>query len=224
MVDAELPAGGDLRDALDGGADLVLTRDPALLEYAAGRQDLRTFPLPWNRTYALLQRAGAPPVPLPFEEHSFRTSLARDAVRADARPSQAQPWWNGVCTAEQSNHSSQPTIPRLVYPGSDAVARQLAERISALAGDSLQLTAVGLEWNEFAAALRSGRDRGYVVALPLRPISPCREAMAWTAGHRVEPLIDTRAQVIVRNGAPALTIDWDGIPRISMATGEEGTQ
>ena len=55
----------DSRDALDAGADVMVTRDPELLDYAARRPEFSVFPLPWNRTYVLLwpsdADSGAPP-------------------------------------------------------------------------------------------------------------------------------------------------------------------
>ena len=106
-----------------------------------------------------------------------------------------------------------PTVSRVVYARDDEVARQLAERIIALAPRSA-LTAVGLDPPQFARARHNGEDRAYIVAVPLRPLSPCREAADLTSQGSVVPLIDTRARAIVRRGSPPLTVDWDGTVRV----------
>ena len=58
------PAGGDQRDLLDAGVDLLVTDDPGAVAYAATRADFSSVPLPWDRTYVLLApvpvRAPAP--------------------------------------------------------------------------------------------------------------------------------------------------------------------
>ncbi|HWN20275.1 MAG TPA: hypothetical protein VNO19_15285, partial [Gemmatimonadales bacterium] len=50
VIHFRIEPNGDPRDALDRGADLVVTRDPALIDYVAGRREFATFPLPWSRT------------------------------------------------------------------------------------------------------------------------------------------------------------------------------
>ncbi len=209
---------GDLRDELDAGADLVVTRDPAVIEYAAQRAELEIFPLPWNRTYVLAQRAGALPLGTGLHDESVRRSLAEEAVLADARPSQRPFWWDSPCTTMISTHVRVPTAPRLVYLQGDPVARQLAERIVALAPDSSRLTALEMDSAGFAAARAKGADRAYILSVPFRPISPCREAARLTQGYSITPLIDTRARAIVRRGSPPLTVDWDGTVRLPPAS------
>jgi hypothetical protein len=212
VLEVRLSPDGDLRDALDGGADLVITRDPAVIEYAAAQPGFETFPLPWNRTYALVQ-AGSEPLAANSPDDSVHGSGVRDAVTTDARPSQSLLWWNGSCATSEAMPPLVPPTSRVVYLRNDDVARQLAERIIAVAGDSLRLRATGLDHGAFADALEKRRDRAYVVPLPFRPLSRCRES-AWTRGARIEPLIDTRARAIVRRGSPSLTVDWDGTVRV----------
>jgi hypothetical protein len=214
VLEVRVSPNGDLRDALDGGADLVVTRDPAAVEYAAQRPEFEIFTLPWSRTYLLVQRPGAMPVEGASYDESFRRSLAQDAVRVDARPAQIRSWWNGPCSMETLMEVTVPTASRVAYAQGDEAARQLAERIIALAPDSAPLTAVGLDPTQFARARYYGEDRAYIVAVPLRPLSPCRESADLTNRERVMPLIDTRARAIVRRGSPPLTVDWDGTVRV----------
>ena len=207
--------GGDPRDALDRGADLAITRDPAILEYVARRPEFRAFALPWSRTYAMLQPASAEPLELTRGD-ADRGSLARDVVRADARAAEPPFWWTEVSTCPAGLTSrSTPVSSRVVYIQGDEVARGLAERFVALAGSGTHLRAAALKPADFAAQLRTGADRAYVVALPRQTLAPCRQSTAWPAGARIEPLIDTRAHAIVRGGAPPLTVDWDGTVRVA---------
>lgn len=205
---------GDPRDALDGGADLVVTRDPALVDYVSARKEFETFPLPWDRTYVLFQRVGTEPIDAPIAGDSDRRSLAADAVSAEARPAESPFWWNSPCTINPSMPVQWPTSPRIVYRHGDEVARQLAERIIALAHGGVQLRAVALDSAEFAAALRKGGDRGYIVALPRQALAPCRQSTDLTAATTIQPLIDTRSRAILRRGSPELTVDWDGTVRV----------
>jgi extracellular solute-binding protein (family 5) len=214
VMELEFIGTGDLRDALDGGADLVVSRDPAVIDYATGRAEFETFALPWDRTYVLLQRPGVEPIPAPLWSDSVRRSLAYGAVRADARAAERPFWWHSPCAIYTSMHVTLPSTPRVVYQRSDPVARQLAERIIALAGDSLQLRAVGLETEAFSAPGKLGSERGYVVAVPHRPLVPCAESASWTREGHLVPLIDTRPHAIVRRGSPQLTVDWDGTVRV----------
>jgi len=117
-----------------------------------------------------------------------------------------------------------PTGSRIVYQQGDPVARQLAERLVAVADDRSPLSALAADPLRFAAGLMRGEDRGYIVALPLQSASPCRESAEWTVKGRLYPLIDTRQHAIVRRGSPALTVDWDGTPRfVSDANSQQET-
>jgi hypothetical protein len=211
-----VPQGADPRDAIDGGADLVVTRDAALIDYAKSQPELTTIPLPWSRTYVLLQPRGAQPIEAALDD-SLRQSLARDAVRAEARPAEPPFWWlsSPACTADSTKEMHSTTSPRVAYPRGDEVARRLAERIVALAGDTIQLRTTALDPAELAAAaFKGGLYRGYIVGLPRHLLGSCRESASLPAGTRAEPLIDTRAHAILRRGSPALTIDWDGTVRL----------
>lgn len=206
--------GADLRDALDRGADLVVTRDLALVEYAAKRPDLAIFPLPWSRTYVLMQRTAAESLPLGDE--SVQQTMARDAVRADARPAAGPLWWDGQldCNLDSPVATAASTAPRIVYLQGDEAARGLAERVVALGGSRSQLRTAGLGNVEFKASFSEGRERGYILALPSRTLDPCRESEVLRQGWRIHPLIDTRAFAIVRRGSPRLSVDWDGTVRL----------
>jgi hypothetical protein len=202
---------GDLRDALDSGVDLLVTRDADLAEYASRKPDLQTFPLPWSRTYVLVQPPGGDSLQGFESADSLRASLARDAVRADARPAQTIPSsCSSVAAPERLDHLS-----RVAYQAKDVVARGLAERIVALNGDDPELRVEALPDSAFAASLRAGRERAYILALPISLEDICSTGLPFPEQALVHPLIDTRARAIVRRGSPELTVEWDGTLRLA---------
>ena len=213
-IDFQLAANGDPRDAIDRGIDLAVTRDPAIVEYVAGRSEFQTYPLPWSLTYILLQPSGAQPLTIAGD--SVRRSLARDAVRAEARPAEPPFWWDSLaaCSLVPQPDGQHLTAPRIVYPRDDEVARGLAERLVALAGTGASLRAAPLDPAGLAAALRDQTERGFVIVAPRESLAPCRGASAWPSGASIQPLIDTRARAIVRRGSPDLAVDWDGTVRV----------
>ena len=209
----EASPAGDLRDAIDQGVDLVHATDPSLLDYARARPGHTTVPLPWNRTYVLLVPAGSPGVgaAIPADTAGLLAELAHEAVRADARPAEGPFWWetHAVCPSS-SPHTNQRTPGTAVaYPADDAVARDLAERLVALGG----LTARGLSADGFAVALQAATERAYIMGVPRHTPVPCRESAGWPSEASVLPLVDTRPHAVLRRGAPALVVEWDGAVR-----------
>ena len=89
ILEIAVPGTRDLRDALDAGADLVVSGDPQVIDYAARTSELNTYPLPWDRTYALLQHPGAQAVSTTLDS-TLKLSLVRDVVQTDARPASDQ--------------------------------------------------------------------------------------------------------------------------------------
>jgi hypothetical protein len=213
VIDFLFPLTGDPRDVLDRQVDLLVSRDPSLIEYAASRTEFDTFALPWTRTYVLLQPAGAKALAVTLSD-AERQSLARDAVRADARPAEPLQWWNKVDGCVGTIAEASDLSGRIVYISGDDVARALAARAVALAAAGSGLRAVGVVASEFTTLLRRGAERAYILALPRQTLAPCRETAALPRGARIHPLIDTRAYAMVRKGAPPLTVDWDGTVRV----------
>lgn len=222
--------GTDPRDLIDAGADLLVTRDATAIQYAAGRPDLLTFALPWDRTYVLvsLTPMGAKLAGEGITGDSaggarFRSALARDAVSADARGAEPPFWWEaGVrCStssgAPASPHGSRlPGGGRVAYPQGDRTARELAARLVALIGTTgtAPLVAAGLSPVAFATSVSAGDAAGFVLPLARRAPASCHDRPAWPAGATVFPLVDTRARLVVRRGAGPITLDADGTPRI----------
>jgi hypothetical protein len=208
--------GSDPRDALDGGTDLLVTRDPGLVDYASNRAEFVTFPLPWSRTYVLAYTDGLPEqLTTDLSTAAVRTSFAKDAVKGSARVAEPPHWSDdlGRCSAPATPGPAS-TAARVIYRKDDEVARGLAERVVALASASTGLRAVGLTATPFNEAIRSGTERAYVIGLPRRSLAPCRDASMLPPGGRALPLIDTRAYAIVRKGVPPLTVEWDGTLRV----------
>ncbi len=207
------PEARDARDLLEGTVDIMITADPDVIEYAAARPHLEIAPLPWNMTYVLLStsrvrdiRSGRIPAGISRE---FSDGLAQDAVRGVARGHQASCWWDGLnrCAVlfegaewrPSLTHSAYaPSAPRrILYDRSDPVARDLAERIVALAvagpgaspeatqissaipelaGQAQGIAAAGATGAEIRESLLEGDDFAYIIALPLNPPDPCNEA------------------------------------------------
>ena len=180
--------GEDARDAIDAGSARMATDDLDLTAYAAARADLDVTPLPWDRTY--LRLSGASPTLL-------GGSAGPDAVRVHARPAEA-PACEGVLPAERTDVGSVAS-KRVVYDVVDRTARELAERMVAVA-EVADATAVGLSTDQLDLALRAGSELAYVVSVPRT--SYCDELRTlgqrapWMSSRSVLPLIDTRAYAI----------------------------
>ena len=222
---------GDPRDAIDAGADVLITDDPTAVGYAAARANLATVPLPWARTYAVAMpdaasRIGEVLLRPDSASVASPSSLARDAVRAQARAAQPPYWWedNTPCSAAPDSRGTASAADRrsnrVVYRRDDATARGLAERLVALDSRSV---AAGLAPNDFNRALRDGGDAAYVLDLPRTSLSSCdgrallRSSAPWLAsasgGPRLIPLIDARETAIVNRDRVAATVDWSGTLR-----------
>lgn len=200
------------RDLLDRGTDLTVTADPDVIDYAAGRPELKTVPLPWSRTYVLLStsrtraaKAGRKPRALAAV---VSDAIARDAVRQDARGCRGPYWWDdaGDCAERHTAVPWLPEVPRgaspssgvrrVLYDSDDPVARDLAERIVALAAtppdespeaksvrDALPglsdtafgVIADGVTGSNLETSLLEGDDFAYIISLPCRPADACNE-------------------------------------------------
>jgi hypothetical protein len=220
-------SGGDLRDALDRGADIVQSGDPALVEYARSRADRETVPLPWDKTYVLLLPAGSPGLDslTGADSAGFRSGLARDAVHGDARGAEPPFWWvnpAGCAGSAPTNRPASQSSGVVVYSRDDRIARDLADRIVALAALP-GVTSRGLSAADLLSSLQVGRERGYILAVPRRAVVPCREMALWPPGATVLPLVDTRLTAILDRDLPRITVDWDGTLRIGSDT-EGGPQ
>lgn len=204
----------DPRDLLDEGVDLLLTRDPAALDYAATLVHFHSVPLAWRRTYVLLAAGRARTPPALSDE--ARQALADDAVRGEARGAQGPFWWQAQPDCEISGaplRNGTTVTPRIVYDAADAAARDLAGRLVGLAA---YRRATGLSGEALTRARRLGTDAGYVMSLESRPVDPCRELQVlidsapWLDPATIVPLVDTRLQAIVRRGRSGVTVEWDG--------------
>jgi hypothetical protein len=230
-----LVAPGDPRDPLDHGVDLLLTRDPVALEYAATLPQFQSVPLAWQRVHVLLTPGRARSVPSLSED--ARQALANDAVRGEARGARGPFWWEmltdcQIALSPPRNQSSP--APRIVYDAGDAAARDLAERLVGLARASgpdattfLDVLlpdrprrryerATGLTGEALALARRLGNDAGYIVALDSRPVDACRDLQTlmdgarWLDPQTIVPLVETRMHAIVRRGRSGVAAEWDG--------------
>ncbi len=201
--------GSDARDFLKRNVDIMITSDPAVIEYAEGKPELTLIALEWDRTYVLLSasrirelRRGGTVGRISVE---FSERLARDAVRGDARGCRSDAWWGKLEMCGRTSRSGFPPVPKGAYESSnrhilydehDPIARDLAERIVALAGtdptvsadaallasavpgltDGVRVTAEGVSVRTMTSSLRVGLEFGYIVSVPIRPYDACDEA------------------------------------------------
>ncbi len=226
---------GDARDLLDAGADLLLTRDPATLEYARTLPQFLAIPLAWQRTHVLLTPDRRRPSAMLSEQ--ARELLAADAVRGEARGAREPSWWHMVRGCDVLPSPPRTRIspaPRIVYRANDNASRDLAERfvglvrssdpaatmfLDVLLPDRPRRTyerAIGMAGNAWSQALRLGTEAGYLVAVDSRPVDPCRDLQwllgiaPWLDPDTIVPLIETRLQAVVRRGRGGIAAEWDG--------------
>lgn len=229
--------GADPRNALDAGADILVTAEPEALAYAASTGGFETVPLPWDRAWLLLLAtpAGPPPPEAALE------ALARDAVRVEARAAEA----SGTLAA--CGHAAEGAPrggERIVYGAGDPVAHGIAERLVALAlagersGGWLADAAPGLVRGEarpttrslgadaFAAALREGSGAAFVIAVPTGGACDLLRAAAarapWVGATAIVPLVETRRTAIVRRGIGGVVVDGAGTLLLGGARVGEG--
>ncbi len=215
---------GDLRDALDAGVDVVVTRDPRTLGYAAGLEEYATIPLSWVDQYVLVRPDGS--------DRSATVSLdalrLQEIVRVSARSpvtGERTPWWHHVGHCRLAGPGPRAVVEprsRLVYHAADAVARSVAERLVAVGGTERHLIAAGMAADQFRAAIRAGGDWGYVVRLPTLPLAPCLVAdqiLAYAPWLDLSPgamaltaLIEVRSHAVVRppRVVGRVELDWQG--------------
>jgi hypothetical protein len=241
-----LVAPGDPRDLLDRRPDLLVTRDPAALAYAATLPHFAALPLEW-RTVHVLVTPGRSPGETALTPDA-RQALATDAVRGEARGAMEPFWWQMLQPCEVAPPESRPPgafTPRIVYDVHDAASRDLAERLVGLyrgsAGVAKPLLdvllpdrprrayqhAVALAGEPLAATRRRGRDAAYIVTLDRRPLEPCRDisilidGARWLDPETIVPLVETRRRAIVRRGTSGVVADGDGGLLISNLSGPD---
>ncbi len=213
-----LPPPGDLRDAVDGGADLVVTADAPTLAYARGRPELVVVPLPWGRTYVLVS-----PRPFgPARDSRFRASLARDVVREEARPAEPLVWWDVACApAPVRAGTARVGDTQVAFPAGDRAAAALAGRLVAIGAAGPRGTVAAVPLPELLARLERGQSGAAVLPLSRSDPMPCAARSLALAGWSVAPLVDTRAHLIARRDGPALLMDGLGAVRVLSRTASQ---
>ena len=214
------------RDALDGGADMLVVDDPATLEYAARLRGYTDARLEWSRTYVLLvpagERAGV---------GDLRLESLREAVHGDARPAEesdekGHPWFTELArcglVGGRDAVEAGARRRRIVYNQADRSAADLAARLVGLGVLGRGTAAAGLPAAAFGSALRAGGDAGYVLELHARVYDACRAAAVelppWSSAGKVVPLLDVRSHAVLRRALPRLWSDWDGTLRFASPT------
>jgi len=195
---------------------VLMTDDPAALEYARTLPGYVDVPLEWSRTYVLLAPRRDKPVVAELSLESLR-----EAVRGDARPAEwtgpGRFWFTdlqscGVAAGRDTLGTAGPRR-RIVYNQSDRSAADLAARLVGLGALGRGAAAAGVPASAFESSLRGGADAAYVLELRRRVYDACRAALElppWSSAATLEPLLDVRSHAVVRRGLPRMTLDWDG--------------
>ena len=208
----------EARDAVDANVDLLLTSDPATLEYGRTRSEYHDAPLEWDHTYLLLAPEGSG-----LELGALRLESLPQAVHVEARPAQGDDegfWLVDLKRCGLAADAASPRAPprrRIVYEQADRDARDLAARLVGLATLGRGAVVAGLAPSAFEPAFRAGAEAAYVLRIRRRTVDPCaaaRELPAWVPRGSITPLIDTRTHALVRRGLPRLSVDWDGALRL----------
>ncbi|MDE3127837.1 MAG: hypothetical protein KGL38_07515, partial [Gemmatimonadota bacterium] len=171
-----------------------------------------SVPLAWDRTYALLVPAADSTIAIPSPAE--RDEMARDAVQADVRGATLPlPWpGEGACPGPAgSPPANTPAV--LAYAAGDAIARQLAERVVALASPGARPAWIP-GWlarqmartrpaprDSIAALLATWRAGAAVTYFARVPQFPCDSLGAVPPGYAAVPLVDSRAHALVRRGS-----------------------
>jgi hypothetical protein len=209
----------DERDLLDspGGtgrptAHLLITRSPAVISYASSRPEFTRVSLPWDRTYVLVAPVRLPDLG-PAGETGLRESLSRDVVRSEARPAAGPFWWENVPCSGTSPLLPMGRQPQVVYLRGDQIGQEIAERLVAI--QRTPLRAVATSTQDFAASLAGGESVLYVLPLSRTAPAGCAGQPVWPSASSFIPLVDSRAQAILRPGVPSLTVESDGTVRLA---------
>lgn len=230
------PNGADLRDALEGRLlhmgvpqpDIVVSRDPDLLDFARRRAGYLVQPLPWNTTYILVT-VGDDAAPSALTD-AQREALARDAVTGDARGAMGPFGWltDRSCLHEIAEATSAQR-PIVVYPTGDAIARQIAERVVSLAAAGSRpawLPAVlgrnsttgarvaSIRQDSITSVLTTSRAAAAIIPVARDWTTPCGTRDNLPLPRGAIPLVDARDHIIVRRGSgAAVLIDASGALR-----------
>lgn len=230
----------DRRDILDAGADVLITPDPATIQYARTQASHASIPLPWTRSYVLVLPArvgdGATANCIGADLRPLRDALAL-AVHVDARGAEGPCWWESAVGGEEARSHPRSGSRQVLYPIQDPTARELAERIVALVAPGREeaaaaglrhatpelfaagnWSAAGIDSVHFAERLARGSEGAYIVALPRDP--------EWTASARASllaaapwlaPLGSTHALLPLVDTRETLLIRRQrGIPRMTI--------
>lgn len=222
---AALEPGGDPRDAIDGGADLLVTADAGAVRYARARGAL-VVPLNARTAYGVLADAS----PDAFAAERLGATLAHDLLpEGSLLPARVVNALSLSCAIDTRTPARRATAPVIVFDGGDAIARALAERLVSLAaaGDSTvrQLVGDGIP-----------KVRGVTVAhgTPAEPVtwSPAPPAIiAWpaeqlppcTSGAMPVPLVEAGSWLVVRQGAIGVASGGGGALRLVLPSRTEET-
>lgn len=215
---AGLGDGDDARDAIDAGADLLVTADAGVARYARAAGAL-VVPLSSRTIYGALV-VSVPALDLVAAGRlgeDLAGDLLPDGTLVAARTLEAP---SSTCVVERVAPNAPPAVSLIVYQGGDGIARALAERLVSLAaaGDSTvrQLVGNGMPAVSAVAVSRAtpvervawSPPPPAVVAWPAADAPPC------VNGALPVPLVEAASWLVVRQGAVGVTSGANGTLRL----------
>ncbi len=229
--------GGDLRGALDAGADALVARSTDVVAYARALPAYTVLPLPWSRTYVLAAARPSADAALPAPPEEALAALARDAAADGTRAAALGPCGDPAAQPRAAAGAGVPTAA-FAYLRGDEVGRGLAERLAALAWPAERTPpwlrarlpraaasrapgTTALEARALDEALRARRYLGFVI--DMQQYTSCdaplahddaRQRALRAGGLSITPLVDARDHLVYRRGLGTILLDADGTPRL----------
>lgn len=228
--------GTDPRDLVATDMDLTLVRDTDEVAFFNDAPGFRSVPLPWNRLYLLV----CPPDMNSLGADRWIMAAGKMDVGRDVTAISARPWREIVFPAGEEDNcpelSGRPSGAEsarldwnleaknldhdvLAYPGNDSGAREMAQRLGALAGGSARTAALpddsiefALQW-QMAGAFILPVDQAYPTGcLQMAALLGETTWLQESTMDLVRPLGLGRSWLVVHGSLSGIEMAYDGTP------------
>ena len=231
--------GTDPRDLVVTDMDLALVRDMDEVGFFNDAPGFRSVPLPWNRLYLLV----CPPDMNRLGADRWISAAAKMDVGRDVTSISARPWREIVFPAGGEDKCAELTGPAtgaesarlewnlesknldqdvLAYPADDAGAREMAQRLGALAGGSARTAALphdsidfSMQW-QMAGAFILPLDQAYPTGcLQMAAFLGKADWLQEATRDLVRPLGLGRSWLVVHGSLSGIELAYDGTPLLA---------
>jgi hypothetical protein len=231
--------GTDPRDLVVTDMDLALVRNMDQVGFFNDAPGFRSVPLPWNRLYLLV----CPPDMNTLGADRWITAAAKMDVGRDVTAIAARPWRDIVFPAGGEDDCPELTSPAagaesarlewnleaknldqdvLAYPGNDSGAREMAQRLGALAGGSVRTAALpddsidfSMQW-QMAGAFILPLDQAYPTGcLQMAAFLGKADWLQEATRDLVRPLGLGRSWLVVHGSLSGIELAFDGTPLLA---------